>query len=41
MSATADDILDAFSLMKSFFMFIKMSLKFIPKDQVDNNPALD
>ena len=41
MSATADDILDAFSLMKNFFMLIKMSLKFIPKDQVDNNPALD
>ena len=30
---------DAFSWMKSFFL-IKISLKFVPKDPINNNPAL-
>ena len=31
-------IFSAFSLMKSFFF--KLSLKFVPKGAIDNNPAL-
>ena len=31
---------DAFSWMKSFVFFIKISLKFVPKGPIDNNPAL-
>ena len=30
---------DAFSWMKNFF--IKISLNFVPKGPIDNNPALD
>ena len=31
---------DAFSWMKSFFILIKISLKFVPKDLTNNNKAL-
>ena len=31
---------DAFSLMKKFCIFIKISLKFVPKGPIDNSPAL-
>ena len=31
---------DAFSWMESFVFLIKMSLKFVPKGPIDNNPAL-
>ena len=30
---------DAFSQMKIFVFFIKISLKFLPKGPIDNNPA--
>ena len=40
MDATSQTIFsDAFSWMKSFLL-IKILLKFVPKDSIDNNPAL-
>ena len=31
---------DAFSWMKSFVFWLKISLKFVPKGPIDNSPAL-
>ena len=41
MAATSQAIFsDAFSWMKSFVFWLKISLKFVPKGIIDNNAAL-
>ena len=35
----ADDMLNAFFVNEKFCVLIKMSLKFVPKGQIDNNPV--
>ena len=36
----ADDILRCILVNEKFCIFIKISLKFVPKGPIDNNPAL-
>ena len=36
----ADDIFKCIFVNEEFCIFIKISLKFIPKGPIDNNPAL-
>ena len=36
----SDDIFRCISVNEKFFILIKISLKFIPKCPIDNNPAL-
>ena len=36
----ADDIFKCIFVNEKFHMLIKMSLKFVPRDPIDNNPAL-
>ena len=36
----ADDIFRCIFLNETFYILIKISLKFVPKGQIDNNPAL-
>ena len=37
----ADDIFKCAFLNEKFCIFIKISLKFVPKVPINNNPALD
>ena len=37
----ADDIFGCIFMNEMFFVWIKISLKFVPKGPIDNNPALD
>ena len=36
----ADDIFRWIFVNETFYIFIKISLKFVPKGPIDNNPAL-
>ena len=40
MAAISQIFSDAFSLMKKLYILIKISLKFVAKGTIDNNPAL-
>ena len=41
MAATlADDVFKSIFLNEKFVILIKISLKFVPKGPIDNNPAL-
>ena len=36
----ADDIFKCIFLNEKFFILIKISLKFVPRGRIDNNPTL-
>ena len=40
MTAISQTFSDEFFVNENFYILIKISLKFVPKDPVDNNPVL-